>query len=77
VRMGTELFAQPAQAAFVNQVVEQHFSRKQSVGLDAQVEPLDINVAFCAIGCDNEKTEPVDATLESSIYFLGSLHGSM
>jgi hypothetical protein len=75
--MGAELFTQPVETAFVNQVVERHFSRKQSHGLDSQVEPLDINLALRAIACDDKKTEPIDATLESSIRFLGDLHGSI
>ena len=41
------------------------------------MEPLDINLAICAIACDNKKTEPIDATLEGSIGFLGNLHGSI
>jgi hypothetical protein len=55
--MGAELFTQPVETAFVNQVVERHFSRKQSHGLDSQVEPLDINLALRAIACDDKKTE--------------------
>jgi len=75
--MGAELFTQPAETAFVNQVVERHFSRKQFHRLDSQVEPLDINLALRAFACDDKKTEPIDATLESSIRFLGGLHGSI
>jgi hypothetical protein len=51
--MGAELFTQSAETAFVNQFIERHFSRKQSHGLDSQVEPLDINLAFRAIACNN------------------------
>jgi len=76
-RMGAELFAQPTETAFVNPVVELHFSRKQSDGLDSQVEALDINLELRAIACDDKKTEPIDATLESSIRFLGVVHGSI
>jgi len=70
-----ELFTQPAETAFVNQVIERHFCRKQSMGLDSQVEPLDINLSFRAIGCDNKKAKPIDAALEISIDLLASLHG--
>jgi hypothetical protein len=72
--MGAELFTQPAETAFVNQVVERHFPRKQFDGLDSQVEPLDLKLAFRAIACNNKKAEPIDAALEISIHFLCSLH---
>jgi len=75
--MGAELFTQTAETAFVNQVVEWHFSRKQCLGLDSQVEPLDIDLAFRAIARNNKRTEPIDATLEISIRFLVSVHGSI
>jgi hypothetical protein len=71
----TELFSQPAETAFVNQVVKWHFFREQAQSLDSQVEPLDIDLAFCAIACNNKKTEPINAVLEISVYFLGILHG--
>jgi hypothetical protein len=41
------------------------------------VEPLDINLAFRAIASNNQRTEPIDATLEISIRFLVGLHGSI
>jgi hypothetical protein len=77
LRFGAELFTQPAETAFVNQVVEWHFSRKQSRSLHSQVEPLDINLAFGAIASNNQRTEPIDATLEVSTCFLVGLHGSI
>jgi hypothetical protein len=75
LRMGAELFTQPAETAFVNQVVKWHFPRKQSHRLDSQVEPLDINLAFGAIASNNQRTEPIDTMLEISIRFLVGLHG--
>jgi hypothetical protein len=74
--MNTELFTQPAETAFINQVVKGHFPRKQSHRLDSQVEPLNINLAFGAIASNNQKTEPIDTALKISIRFLAGLHGA-
>jgi hypothetical protein len=75
--MAAELFTQPPETAFVNQVVKRHFSRKQSYRLDSQVKTLDIDLAFRAIASNNKRTEPIDSTLEISIRFLVFLHGSI
>lgn len=77
LRTSAELFTQPAEAAFVNQVVQWHFSRKQLCSLDSQMESLDIDLAFRAITGNDEKTEPIDAALEIPVRFLGMLHGSI
>jgi hypothetical protein len=76
LRMSAELFAQPPETAFVNQVVKWHFLRKQSHSLDSQVEPFDINLAFRAIAGNNKRTKPINTPLEISMCFLVGLHGS-
>jgi hypothetical protein len=41
------------------------------------VEPLDLDFANRAIACNDQKTEPVDVSLEIPIRFLAYSHDSL
>ena len=42
--------------------------------LDSEMELLDIDLAFWAVGGDDEKAEPINVTLEVSIVMLIGFH---
>ena len=72
----TKLLPQPAEAAFVNAVVEPHLVWEEARSLNAQVKPLDVNLALRAIAGHDEHAEPVDAALELPIGCLAGFHQS-
>jgi hypothetical protein len=72
----TKLLPKATEATLVNHVIKWHLLREQGCRLEAQVKPLDVDLAVGAIACNDQKAEPVDMALKISICLLALFRNS-
>jgi hypothetical protein len=72
----TKLLSKAPETALVDHVVKWHLLREQDRRLNAQVKPLDVDLAVGAIACNDQKAQPVDIALEISIGLFAGLRNS-
>ena len=72
----TKLLSKAPETALVDHVVKWHLLREQDRRLNAQVKPLDVDLAVGAIACNDQKAQPVDIALEISIGLFAGFRNS-